>query len=186
MSKRTIIAIFAVALLAGGGAFALWITDNGNNGRDSTVEITDDDQDDDATDDMGDPEEKERHSEGADSENQAGDGETGTDEGGSTTNDDGYDGSITLNNFGQRDNGTVYANATVDGHSDGTCKFRFSRNGTTVTETTSIETAPTGYYACGVQLDSSEFSPKGAWEARALIRGTEPQVESQTRTTEVQ
>lgn len=167
MNKRIAFSIIVIVLLAAAGGYALW--QNMNNSSSLSPEET--------TTEPGEargnlPEEKQEVVE--DGENE----ETGA---GAETDEeptDNPDVSVTLNNFGQQSDGTVFANATVSGKQKGTCEFRFSRHGSTVTKTTDIERAPTGYYACGVRAKGSEFTPKGDWTARVYIQGTDPQVMS--------
>lgn len=89
--------------------------------------------------------------------------------------------SLTLNDFGQRDDGTVYANATVDDMREGTCDFRFSRGGSHVIKTTDIERTPTGYYACGIRMEASELTPRGEWQLQVSLPGAEPLITSDAK-----
>lgn len=77
---------------------------------------------------------------------------------------------ILLNNFGQRESGAVYANATVDGVDSGVCVFEFHYNSSTVTKTADVEQGPTGYYACGLTVQADEFTPKGEWTAQVTVQ----------------
>ncbi|PSO43381.1 hypothetical protein BRC19_00765 [Candidatus Saccharibacteria bacterium QS_5_54_17] len=178
MKKHTVISVVLILLLATGGGYALWQQTQGGS------PATEDSQDENGEAQGGLPEEKQE------AENKDDEKETKKDRSSTNTNQESpnesdtsgespqesseeSDASITLNNFGQRDNGTVYANAMVSNKTEGTCEFRFSRNGSTVTETAAIQRAPTGYYACGVQVNNSKFSPKGMWTARVFIRNSE-------------
>lgn len=88
---------------------------------------------------------------------------------------------IALNNFGQNDSGSVYANATVNGDSDGKCTFIFSSESGEFKVSAEIEMAPTGYYACGVNIDSDRFSPKGEWTVQAVLDNND-EIASEVRT----
>jgi hypothetical protein len=170
MSTRLIISIIVVLLLAAGGGYALW--QQTQNSSPATGESGDENSEAHG----GLPEEKQAAEEDggeAEKDTDSSNQESPNQSDASGESPDGSDASITLNNFGQRDEGTVYANAMVSNQTDGTCEFRFSRNGSTVTDTAAIERAPTGYYACGVRVNNSKFSPKGMWTARVFIRNSE-------------
>lgn len=192
MSKGTIIAVFAVAVLASGGALALWLDGGDFNGSGSEETTESNEVSDDRLQELD--EEKHRRLDEEDSENDSGDSnddeqdEDSTREEQEETEDEEkeYEASIVLNNFGQRDSGKVYANATVDDTTEGTCEFRFSHGDSSVTKTAPVERTPTGYYACGVGAEAAEFSPKGEWTARAYLQDTDPQVRSEQRNAEIQ
>lgn len=187
MSRSTIVAVFAVAVLASGGALTLWLDSNGFNGNGGGKEKAENNE---VSDDRLPELDKEKHrqldegdSGGSDDVSDSEQSENSTHE---ETEDEGYEASIVLNNFGQRDSGKVYANATVDGKEEGTCEFRFSRSNSSVVKTAQIRQAPTGYYACGISVESSKFSPKGKWTARAYVQNTNPQVRSESDSTRIE
>lgn len=174
MNKRIVFSTIVIVLLAAGGGYALW--QNAKSPSSPTAGET--------TTEPGEargslPEEKQEvveDEEQIEDEEQNGETNTGTEADEEPAENP--DVSVTLNNFGQQADGTVFANATVSGTQEGTCEFRFSRNNSTVVKTTDIERAPTGYYACGIRADGSEFTPKGEWTARVYIQDTDPQVVS--------
>lgn len=173
MSTKTIISFTLLILLAAGSAFVLWqYTKSSSPTEEAESEASE------AHGDL--PEEKRQATE--DGENKD---EKNTDDNSEEETSENSDISILLNNFGQRD-GTVYANATVSGARDGTCEFRFTQNGSSITETTEIEQALTGYYACGVRIDNSRFTPKGMWTARVHIQNTDPRAKSDTKKTGIE
>lgn len=187
MSKSTLIATLAIVVLAVGGGYAIWqqTYTNDTDLTDKTDEQTDDSQQDGVNEDV--EEVKRQEENGGGNDNGSNENDNDNDGSQSEPDDDGYDASIVLNNFGQQEPGSkVYANATVNGRKEGTCEFRFSRGNSSVVKTAQIRQAPTGYYACGVNVSSSEFSPKGEWTARVYLRNTDPQVRSEQRKTEIQ
>jgi hypothetical protein len=178
MKKHTVISVALILILATGGGYALWqqtqnsspaIGDSQDENGETQGGLPEDKQDVDNKDESKEAE-KDRSSTNT---NQESPDESGASGESPQESSDESDASITLNNFGQRDDGTVYANAMVSNKTEGTCEFRFSRNGSTVTETAAIQRVPTGYYACGVRVSSSKFSPKGMWTARVFIRNSE-------------
>lgn len=170
---KTIVPIIVILVLAAGGAYALWQQSIPSDPAEETSSPSE------AEGSL--PEEKHRDSQDTESNTQKPDANESEEDTQETT-----DVSVVLNNFGQQDNGTVYANATINGTEEGTCEFRFTRNGASVTETAEVERAPTGYYACGVRLDNSKFSPKGVWTARVYIQNTDPTVKSDTMEAEIE
>jgi cytoskeletal protein RodZ len=178
MNKRIVISITVILVLALGGGYALWQQTQGSSPANG------DSQDENGETQGGLPEEKQdvdnkddkketKQDRSSTNTNQESSNQSDASRESSQESSDESDASITLNNFGQRDDGTVYANAMVSNKTEGTCEFRFSRNGSTVTETAAIQRVPTGYYACGVRVSSSKFSPKGMWTARVIIRNSE-------------
>lgn len=188
MTKRTLIATFAIAILALGGGLALWLQMETGEDIDSSTESS---QSETSTNDRNQEldEEKRQRSQDGDNDNDSDQNQDNQDDTSEDSQDEpsgNYEASIVLNNFGQQENGTVYANATVDDATEGTCEFRFRRNGASVTKTAQVEMAPTGYYACGIRTEASQFSPKGEWTARAYLQNTDPQVRSEQRSTRIQ
>lgn len=172
---KTTISIILIVVLAGGGAFALWEHTRSAPSAEETEA--------DSSESQGNlPQEKRDAEKNSQAEN---DEKTVTDDTEEDTSEH-SDISILLNNFGQQDNGTVYANATVSGTREGTCVFRFTHNGSSFSETTDIEQAPTGYYACSVRLNGGKFIPKGSWTVRAHIQDTQPRTESETKEAEIE
>lgn len=185
MNKRILISFIAIAVLAGGIGFAMWQQMETNDKADFPIENQSNDTSDERLQEL----DEEKHQRLED-ENGTGDSarqrpdEDNQNE--TRDQDNNYDASIVLNNFGQQESGgTVYANATVDGVQEGTCEFHFSRGNSSITETSSIQSTPTGYYACGVQVEARKFSPKGEWTARVFLQGTDPQVRSSQRSMEI-
>lgn len=170
---KTTVSVIVIIVLAAGGAFALWQQSTSSTPTEETSSPSE------AEGSL--PEEKPRDNQDTENNTQ----KPGTNDSEEDTREN-SDISILLNNFGQQDDGTVYANATVNGTEKGTCKFRFTRNSASVTETAKIERAPTGYYACGVRLDNNKFSPKGVWTVRAHVQDTQPGAESETKEAEIE
>lgn len=184
MTKRTLIATFAIAILALGSGLALWLQMEAGEDIDTSTESSESET---STNDRNQQldEEKRQRSQDDSNNNSDQNQDDATDDNQDEPNGN-YEASIVLNNFGQQENGTVYANATVDGATEGTCEFRFRRGDASVTKTAPVEMAPTGYYACGVRTEANQFSPKGEWTARAYLQNTDPQVRSEQRSTRIQ
>lgn len=183
MTKRTLIATFAIAILALGSGLALWLQMETGEDIDTSTESSESET---STNDRNQQLDEEKRRRSQDRNNDTDQNQDGATDDDQDEPSGSYEASIVLNNFGQQENGTVYANATVDGATEGTCEFRFRRNGASVTKTARVEMTPTGYYACGVRTEASQFSPKGEWTARAYLQNTDPQVRSEPRSTRIQ
>lgn len=187
MNKRIALSVVIVILLAAGGGYALWQQNAGNNVQESAQQTRDNkNKQADTPAQTPDENRQETQQDSNSSNNQDDQSIKNTDGSSDADQTEQPDGTITLNNFGQQDDGTVYANATINGVTDGTCEFRFNRNGASVVETTAIERAPTGYYACGVRVGQNAFTPKGRWTVRVHIQDTDPRVSSGERTTRIE
>ena len=186
LSKRTAITIIAVLLLAAGGAFALWVDDEGSDRDDVAITENGDDngQDDESEDTDNGENGNGGDSNGSEPEGSSDDPQSSPEDEATEPSPETFSESITLNNFGQRSSG-IFANAQVSGTTEGECRFVFTRGGNTVEETVSISQAPTGYYVCSLNMDADALSA-GNWTAKAFLRGTDEQVHSQERSAEIQ
>lgn len=185
MSKRVLISIIAITLLASGAAFALWHaqnTDEDSNDETKTVKV--EDPDDPITEaDRGNDNDDEEPDDRESSENNDQDESSSQ----QSPQDDRQNVSPTMTSWDyDRDRRVATIRAHVDNVSSGTCEVVFTKSGeSSVRREASLGLQGSIYVCQGWDIERSAFPASGEWMVRVKFSSDSAQGASQTQTVNI-